>query len=329
MNVRATISIEHSTSAGPTNKSLAMDFSEYGLPSKEWLSYVSDNPAAAQDGLSNNDPLTASELRQAANTARECSSSRLIAESGLANKVELRTSSIATRDGLHIPLRRYSPRRHQHDNDTRKCLLYFHGGGFLFGSETSDDYLCSNIAETLDIVVLSVIYRHTPDWVHPTQHHDAEDAVLYIASNAHSLGIDLNAGLSVLGISAGAGLAAASVLRDLEASRKAAGCSIIRGAVLIIPWLIHVDNYPIQLFNSPDVSAKVQCRNAPVVPWPRLKMFSDLLGNGGDNSNPLLNTALSPASELQGWPKTGIMVAGMDPLRDDGLLFAKRLEELK
>jgi acetyl esterase/lipase len=306
-----------------------MDFSKYGLPSKEWLSYVSDNPAAAQDGLSGNDPLKASDTREAVTAARESASSRLIIESGLSEKVELRTFSIPSRDGLSIPLRWFSPRRDERENAARKCLLYFHGGGFLFGSETSDDYLCSNIVETLGIVVLSVIYRHTPAWVHPTQHHDAQDAVSYIKNNAHSLGIDLKAGLSVMGISAGAGLAAASVLRDLEASKRATMPPLIRGAVLVVPWLIHVENYPLQLFSSPDASAKVQCYNAPVIPWPRLKMFSDLLGSGGNDKDPLLNTALTPASKLQGWPKTGIMVAGMDPLRDDGLLFAKSLEELK
>lgn len=306
-----------------------MNFSRYGLPSKEWLAYISSNTAAAQDGLSGNDPLKASEIRQAVNAARESVSSRLIIESGLAERVERRTFSIAARDGFSISLRWFSPHRDEHESDARKGLLYFHGGGFLFGSETSDDFLCSNIADTLGIVVLSVIYRHTPEWVHPTQHHDAQDAVSYIEHNAHSLCIDLEPGLSVMGISAGAGLAAASVLRDLEASRSATTAPLITGAILVIPWLIHIDNYPLELFSSPDASAKVQCRNAPVIPWPRLKMFSDLLGNGGDDGDPLLNTALTPASKLQGWPKTGIMAAGMDPLRDDALLFAKRLEDMK
>lgn len=207
--------------------------------------------------------------------------------------------------------------------------MYFHGGGFLFESETTDDYLCATIAETLGVVVLSVIYRHTPDWPHPAQHDDAQDALAYIEAKAPALGIDRAGGVGVLGISAGANLATAAVRRDLELSQG--GSRMIRGAVLSIPWLFHVDNYPFDLFTEHERSAKVQCRDVPVIPWPRLKLFSDLVSaGGGDNAgdNPLLNAALVPDVRLSDWPRTGLLVAGMDPLRDDGLLLAKRLETL-
>tara|TARA_R110002003_G_scaffold143_17_gene13323 strand:+ start:6416 stop:6775 length:360 start_codon:yes stop_codon:yes gene_type:complete len=117
------------------------------------------------------------------------------------------------------------------------------------------------------------------------------------------------------------------ILKDLELSKEQPGYfSKISGALLGIPWLIHIDNYPFQLFKSRKVSAKIQNKDAPVIPLERLELFSNLLG--ADSTERLLNIPLLPDEELRGWPKTAILVADADPLRDDGLIFAKRLEGL-
>lgn len=294
-----------------------MDFSRYGAPSKEWLEFVAENPAAARDGFGQNDHLKASQLRATVNSVRETASKNMISQSGLVDKIDIQTLSIPSRGSHSIPIRRYLP---NHGRESRQGLVYFHGGGFLFGSENTDDYLCASMAQALGMTVFSVIYRHTPDWKHPAQHEDAHDALVYMKANVLELGID--DGVGVLGISAGAGLAAALTLRDLEIP----GNRFIRGVVLSIPWLIHVDNYPFELFAEPHLSSQQQCRDAPVIPWPLLKMFSDLLH--ADKSDPQLNVALAPNESLRRFPRTAVLVAGMDPLRDDGLLLATKLQAL-
>ncbi|KAJ5661366.1 Alpha/Beta hydrolase protein [Penicillium longicatenatum] len=305
-----------------------MDFSEFGVSSKEWLAFIAENPAAAQDGLNGNDPLQALELRDATNATREIASAKLVDESGLREKVNISTLYINSRGSHSIPLRRYMPRSLKRESSL-PAIIYFHGGGFLFGSESTDDFLCANIAASLGVIVLSVIYRHTPEFQHPAQHEDAWDAMVYIEGHMEAFNIDENVGLGVLGISAGSGLAAGVVFRDLEASRAQPDREpMIKSAVLGIPWLIHVDNYPFHLFSSPEITAKVQCRDAPVIPRDRLKMFSDIL-SAKNPSDALLNIATLPDELLRGWPRTGFFVAGMDPLRDDGLLFAKKLELLR
>ena len=285
------------------------------------------NGSASQDGYNDNDLQLASQLRESANKAREATSQRLLSQHDLHKKVDITTLSVPSRGSHSIPLRRYSPPSYnQNGENLARCLVYFHGGGFLFGSETTDDYLCATMADSLKIVIISVIYRHTPDWPHPSQNQDAEDAMLYIENSATNLGIDITSGVGVLGISAGAGLAAAMAIRDRNHLR------LISSVTLSIPWLIHVDNYPFEAFLSPEKSSKIQCRDAPVIPWARLKMFSDLVDGGKNNSvnkDSLLNAALRADEELRDWPKTAILVAGMDPLRDDGLLLATRLKALK
>ena len=305
-----------------------MDFSKYGTPSKQWLELVAANPAVARDGYSGNDPLQAEELRQTANKLRESVAEGFMASTGLNCKVKIDTSQVSSRDEHMIPIRRYVARNAPAGQNLPRALLFFHGGGMLFGSENTDDVLCSRIAVDAGITVISVIYRHTPQHKHPAQHNDAWDAFQAVRDGASDLGIDLIHGIAVMGISAGAGLAAGVVLRELAYAKTRPGYSTVAsGLVLSIPWLIHIDNYPFENFVAPEKASKIQCQTAPVVPVDRLMLFTDILASERVD-DPLLNIALAPDAELSNWPRTAFLEAGMDPLRDDGLLFATRLEAL-
>jgi acetyl esterase/lipase len=307
------------TNISPIFALFTMDFSQYGHPSQEWLTFTATNPSAALDGTTGNYLSAASSLREAFNTARSAVSANLLASTGLDQRISITTQRIPTPDpNATIPLRIYKPNRP--NTDLKGAVLYFHGGGYLLGNETSDDYLCSRIAEETSTTVLSVIYHHTHAHTHPAQVDDAWTAFTYIHD---TFAPDIRKGLVVMGISAGCTLAASVMLRALETKQS----SVITGAVLSIPWLIHIDNYPFPLFASRDVCAKVQNAEAPVIPSTRLRMFSDLLG-AADPADRLLNVPLLSDEELRGWPRTAFLVAGMDPLRDDGLVFARRLEGL-
>ena len=99
-------------------------------------------------------------------------------------------------------------------------------------------------------------------------------------------------GVAMMGVSAGAGLAAGVIVRDLAHARNTPGYeTIIKGLVLSIPWLIHIDNYPFHEFASREKASKIQCSEAPVVPAPRMKLFSDIL-DAQDPTDPLLNVGL-------------------------------------
>lgn len=305
-----------------------MDFSRFGYPSKEWLTFIEGEPSAARDGFVGNDPTNAETLRTLSNNVRGAVGAKLIIEAGLDQRVSITTLQIPSRNSHTIPLRVYKPMRST-GNGPKGAVLYFHGGGFLLGDETSDDFLCCRVAEETNTIVLSVIYRHTHKYKHPAQMEDALDAFEYVRDKAPSMDVCTSKGLAVMGISAGCSLAAAVVLKDLELYRtQPAYNRICVGVLFGIPWLIHIDNYPFHLFKSPEVSAKIQNKETPVIPFARLKLFSDLLG-AKDPTDRLLNIPLVSDSELEDWPKTTFLVAGADPLRDDGLIFAKRLQSLE
>jgi len=304
-----------------------MDFSRYGIPSEQWRVFTEKNPSASRDGYDGNDPSKADVLRAISNKAREETAGRLMVTTGLNARVTIETIQIPSRGSHTIPVRRYAPRAN-HAEDA-PVLLFFQGGGMLFGSETTDDVMCSTIAVEKSVTVLSVIYRHTPEHKHPAQHDDAWDAFQFVRDGAKGLHVNMTGGIGVMGISAGASLAAGVVLRHLAYARRTPKCDfVITGLVLSIPWLIHVDNFPYHKFTSRDKAARIQCLDAPVIPTERLTLFSNVL-DAEDVADPLLNIALTAEADLQAWPKTAFLIAGMDPLRDDGLLFARRLEDLR
>lgn len=204
------------------------------------------------------------------------------------------------------------------------AYIFFHGGGFLFGTLSSEDAGCARIVDALqgDVCVVNVCYRHTPDDRYPTQHHDAWDALEWVAAHSDELAIDPRA-LVVGGISAGGGLACSVAL---QASSSSSANINLRGQVLCIPWLIHRDAYPFEVFASRDKASYEQCRGAPVLPLSQLDMFTDELGCDSPR-DPSMSVGLVPDDRVRRLPKTAMIVAGMDPLRDDGLLMAARLRD--
>jgi acetyl esterase/lipase len=177
-----------------------------------------------------------------------------------------------------------------------------------------------------------VNYRHTPEWHFPTAWNDTEDAFIWVHENIAQV-CGLNDQVFVGGISAGAQLAASLCLAHISGENKAlAACPKIQGQVLMIPWLVQLDHYaPRQeKLRAPEVSSLVQCAEAPVLPIERIKLFVSLLGRDEvhDAGNDLrLNPGNATEKEVTKLPPTTFGIAGYDPLRDEGLFYAKLLNE--
>lgn len=240
----------------------------------------------------------------------------------LREKVSWRDYSLLTRDKQSIIIRVYRP-SHISNAEQLPVYLYFHGGGHLLGTVETEDAACSRLASHAGIVVTSANYRHTPEFKHPTQVHDAWDSFEWLAKNARIIGGDPTR-VIVGGISAGAGLAASIVIRQHNMVRR----NIlprpdleISGQLICIPWLVHPDNQPIERHPTASFEQNV---NAPVLPLSLLRHFTDLLG-AQDPKDPDLNVGLTQDSDIVGLPKTSVLVAGQDLLRDEGLNYAEKL----
>jgi acetyl esterase/lipase len=107
-----------------------------------------------------------------------------------------------------------------------EVILYFHGGAYAVGTAASSVGLASSFGRHAGARVISVDYRLAPEHPFPTALEDAVAAYRALAGGGHS-----PARLAIAGESAGAGLAAATLV-----ALKAAGLAQPAAGVLMSPW---------------------------------------------------------------------------------------------
>ncbi|KAF9889823.1 hypothetical protein FE257_006913 [Aspergillus nanangensis] len=310
------------------------DYSQYQGPNPEWEA-LTRTTVLPPVGLGPGE--TPESYQASRNALREAISRKELETEGeflhasLLNQVCWETHQIPTRDNSTIPVRIYKPKDTSASTPPLPVYFFLHGGGYLFGSLDTEDANCSRViaSSPSPLMVVHANYRHTPQFKYPTPHNDAWDAFLWLGRNIASLGGDRQQ-VIVGGISAGAGLAASVVLRAQQPAESGSAVHHdmhIVGQLLMIPWLIPTRNYPLDLIVSKDRSSYVQNIQAPILPETQMKMFIDLLD--APVSEPVdvyLCPSLAPDQTLGCTPKTVVVVAGMDPLRDEALLYADRLE---
>ena len=205
-----------------------------------------------------------------------------------------------------VPIRVYVPER----EGPYPTLVYYHGGGWVIGDLDSHDETCRVLASEADCLVVSVDYRRSPEHKFPTPLEDCYTALEWVFENAESMQIDTDS-VFVGGDSAGGNLAAAVALlaRDNE------GPEIAR-QVLIYP----VTDYG---FDTPSYEEN---GDGGLLSRADMEWFWDhYLRDEIDGKNPYASPL--QAQRLEGLPPATVITCGLDPLRDEGAAYAKRLEE--
>lgn len=190
-------------------------------------------------------------------------------------------------------------------------VVYIHGGGWVLGSTDAADRPCRRICRAGNCAVVSLDYRLAPETKFPGPLDDCVSAVRWLRQHATELGGDTDR-LLLLGDSAGGNLAAATslTLRDEGGPNCAA-------QILLYPCLYPAKDSP---FASYDENA-----DAPLMTRATMEWFWDhYLAEPGDGDDP--RAAPLKATSLAGLPPTFVIVAELDPLRDEGLAFAERLD---
>lgn len=299
---------------------MALDFSQYGGPSEEWLAVEKTLPALTFDIKA--DPFA---LKSAVNSERESRTAAVMAE--LKAHVHTVDYSIPTRDGSTIEARTYRSVKNE-KAEKLPVYLYFHGGGFIFGTLDGENASCAQTAINTGAIVLNVNYRHTPEHTFPTAWYDAQDAFVWLHKNIDKVGGDPSKVL-VGGVSAGGQLAASLTLeKHLGKSEVLKGLPEIAGQILIIPCLASPYTYDEGPGKKLKVSSYVENEFAPVLPKTTIEFFIGLLKvDKPDHKDTKVNIVNATEDEVKGLPPTVLGIAGLDPLRDEALLYGKLLSE--
>lgn len=186
-------------------------------------------------------------------------------------------------------------------------VVFYHGGGYVFGAIETHAGLAAEMARQLDLPVVSVEYRLAPENPWPAAPDDGEAAARWVAQNGNALGLKVT-GLVLSGDSAGGNLTlvTSAALRDTPAA---------------VPVVMQIPMYPATDF---------------VTSYPSQYMFAK--GYGIDASATELmrqHYAADPDSlrtspllgNLAGLPPTVLVTASLDPLRDQGRAYGAKLIE--
>ncbi|KAJ6559254.1 Alpha/Beta hydrolase protein [Mycena vulgaris] len=202
---------------------------------------------------------------------------------------------------------------------TYPLMVWMHGGGWTSGSVELDDYQLRAICVELQISILNVEYRRAPENPHPTSLNDCYSALKWAAESSGVLCADLKKGFIIAGLSAGGHLATiiAHRARDDPFFRD----NKLTGQILQIPAVLHPDAVPEKY--KPFLLSYEQNKHAPQLPVESMVWSFKQLG--GSPEDPEVSPLLYPSHK--GLPPAVIQVCGMDPLRDEALLYESLLKK--
>lgn len=228
--------------------------------------------------------------------------------------VDESTRSIEMRDGHMSEMRIFKPRKAQVASSPLVVLIY--GGGFITGDNQSHTPWARPISAVYDAVVVNISYRLSPEYRFPTAPNDVWDSLQWLAAHANALGADPSKGFILGGESAGGNLAAVVAVKAMQEQLSPP----LTGVWLSIPWLLNAPpkEYK-ELYLATEQNATVPFLNQEAVDFVTAVYAPD---ESSPDFSPFNSLDL-----LKDHPPTYIQVCGMDPLRDDGLIYANVLRD--
>jgi acetyl esterase len=193
----------------------------------------------------------------------------------------------------------------------RPALIYFHGGGWVFGNLDTHDAVCRALAKESGAVVISVDYRLSPESKFPAALNDSHAATVWAAENAERLGIDARR-IAVGGDSAGGNMATVVAMRCRDAGGPALSAQLLF--------------YPVTDLSSFETTSHCELGEGYFLTRAGMQWFTGhYVASPEDVRHPEVSPLLAP--NLGGLPPALIITAEFDPLRDEGEAYAQRLQQ--
>jgi acetyl esterase len=209
--------------------------------------------------------------------------------------------------GRDVPVRIYHP---DLAPGRRPTVVYLHGGGFAVGDLDMVETICRSICREAGVAVVSVDYRLAPEHKFPAGLEDAIGVCRWIVAQGGAFGLDAKR-LALAGDSAGGNLAAA-------AAQELVGEA---GFGLKLQVLI----YPVLDLTMAQPSYRELGTGYPLTAEKMRWYAQQYLAHPSQAEDPRVSPLL--ARDLAGLPPALVIVAGLDPLVDEGVAYARRLNQ--
>ncbi|KAF2152885.1 alpha/beta-hydrolase [Myriangium duriaei CBS 260.36] len=223
---------------------------------------------------------------------------------------------IPMRDGFQSNIRIYQPAKAV-EGGSPVVMLSF-GGGFAGENRAPGPY-ARGLVQLYGAVVINISYRLAPENPFPTSINDAWDSFNWIAKNASSLGGNPSKGFVLGGISAGGNISAVVTQNAVEQNFSPPITGVWLQVPIVFPGPDQVPDKYKAFFKSRDQNAVV-----PVLSLRSMQGVDRMLKPDLDSK---WYSPFNAENPHKGIPPTYIQVNGMDPLRDDGVIYEKVLRE--
>ena len=213
------------------------------------------------------------------------------------------------RDGHSVRVRLYRPHKQQRS----RVLLFFHGGGWVLENIDTYNAVCRNLVNQTGCLVASVEYGLAPEHTFPEGLEDCYAAAKALHQHPEPLGISAQE-ITLVGDSAGGNLAAAVSLLARDRGEFS-----ITEQILLYPATYN-DHSPTSRFASVHENGQDYLLTS--------KRVSDYMRlYAGDKEKNWTSPYFAPllAEDLTHQPRTLVITAEYDPLRDEGEAYAEAL----
>lgn len=227
-------------------------------------------------------------------------------EISLSDEVE-RTDTVVPGDP-EVPVRVHRPTRF---DGRLPCVFSMHGGGYVLGSNATDDVLFDELCPKLGLVGVSVDYRLAPEATFPAPLEDCYRGLRWTFDHATDLGVDPDR-VGVRGVSAGGGLAAALCLFNRDRGELPVAFQLLESPML--------DDRQVTPSSRQD-GLPVWSRSSNTFGW------QSYLGDRYGREDVPPTAAPARATDLRRLPPAFVSVGAVDGFRDEDIEYALRLNQ--
>ncbi|MCX6501779.1 MAG: alpha/beta hydrolase [Microbacterium sp.] len=207
-----------------------------------------------------------------------------------------------------VPIRVYADT----DADASGVIVYFHGGAWFLGSLNTHDHIARQLATATGLRVISVGYRLAPENAFPAALEDGQAVVGWVIAQGEDAGWD-GSTLALAGDSSGGTMVAA-----IAATLHDAGVDAVTHQVMFYPS-VDLDLDPGRYPSMTENAVGYGLETAGIAPFNAFYMQT------ADPQDPRVSPV--KREDLTGLPPALVLTGEFDPMRDEGELYARRLEE--